>query len=106
MNDPNEYWTSWNYSKSNVRLCDSRDMMISILGYCTGCCDLTSADGILYLITTVCFINWNGYWRLTLFITSEPSYVIANSMSSPSRYINFKIIVLEFVSLLGIEQEL
>ena len=80
--------------KSNVRFSDSRDRMISILGYCTGCCDSTSADGILYLITTVFFINWNGYWRLTLFITSKPLYVIANSMFSSSKYINFKIIVL------------
>ena len=64
INDPNEHWTSWNYSKSYVRLSDSCDRMISILGHCTGCCDSTSADGILYLITTVCFTNWNGYWHL------------------------------------------
>ena len=31
INGPNEHWTSWNYSKSNVRLNDSCDMMISIL---------------------------------------------------------------------------
>ena len=92
-NDPNEHWTSWNYSKFNVRLSDFCDWMISILGYCAGYCDSTSADGILYLITTVCFINL----ITTVFITSEPSYVIANSMSSSSRYINFKIIVLLFV---------
>ena len=80
INDPIEHWTSWKYLKSHVRLSDS--------------CDSTSADGILYLITTVCFINWNGCWRLTLFITSESLYEIANNISSSLRYINFKIIVL------------
>ena len=35
--------------KSHVRLSNS--------------CDSTSADGISYLITTVCFINWNGCWH-------------------------------------------
>ena len=69
-----------NYLKSHVRL--------------SNFCDSTSADGILYLITTVCFINWNGCWRLTLFITSESSYEIANNIYSSLRYINFKIIVL------------
>ena len=82
INALNEHWTSWKYLKSNVRLSDSCYRMISILGYCTGCCDSTSADGILYLITTVCFINWIGYWRLALFITSEPLYVIVNNISS------------------------
>ena len=61
INDPDEHWTLWNYSKSNVRL---SDQMISILGYFTGFCDSTSADGILYLITTVCFINWIGFGDL------------------------------------------
>ena len=73
----------WRPKKKNLRLSDS--------------CDSTSADGILYLITTVCCINWNGCWRLTLFITSESSYEIANNISSSLRYINFKIIVLLIV---------
>ena len=60
INEPNDHWTSWNYSKSNVRLSGSFDNMINILGFYTGCCDSTSADGTLYLITTVCFMN--GYW--------------------------------------------
>ena len=49
---------------------------------------------IMWIWATVCFINWNGCWRLTLFITSESSYEIANNISSSLRYINFKIIVL------------